>query len=62
MKIEDKSCENEGAFKTMIFKGFQPIVMQLVFLILFFGPNFFFIVIVFECPQNATKECKGYLF
>ena len=35
MKIEEKSCQNEGAFKTIIFKGFQPIVMQLVFLILF---------------------------
>ena len=43
MKIEEKSCQNEGAFKKkIIFKGFQPIVIQLVFLILFQSLLFFY--------------------
>ena len=38
MKIEEKSCQNEGAFKTIIFKRFKPIVMQ--FFLFFFSLNF----------------------
>ena len=56
--IEEKYCQNEGAFKTIIFKGFQPFVMQLVFLILFHRYTY----IVSKCPQKSTKECRGYLF
>ena len=49
-KIEEKSCQNEGTFKTIVFKRFQPFVMQLVFLILF--NRYISFLIVHKSPKK----------
>ena len=61
MKIEEKSCQNEGAFKKNYIQGISTHCYSVSFSYSF-SVLTFFIIIVSQCPQKSTKECMGYLF